>query len=270
VTTKTLELKLVEPNAHKRENSARRERRTNRRFTTPSTLAVPHRPKRTTWWSTKLSGYAKNALKKYVPQLTTTYNAGELHDAHPVRFTNEGLRLDHKPENAIEWYVKIPHHEDYHLWMPAQPNPEQRDWFGSVERGRRHDGRESAIRAGRNVVSSRHRNPRRRGRFRGVRRRTDTHRCRYWEASLVTVCHRDDHGADRSRTMGRRREDRSSAPQDLLHRHEATSRHRGSERIAESFGDDLWNQIDDVFHRVTRGIVDYAESVKNPFLFWKP
>jgi len=33
--------------------------------------------------------------------------AGELHDAHPVRFTNEGLRLDHKPENAIEWYVKI-------------------------------------------------------------------------------------------------------------------------------------------------------------------
>jgi len=56
-------------------------------------------------------------------------NAGELHDAHPVRFTNEGLRLDHKPENAIEWYVKIPHHEDYHLWMPAQPNPEQRDWL---------------------------------------------------------------------------------------------------------------------------------------------
>ena len=38
-----------------------------------------------------LSGYAKNALKKYVPQLTTTYNAGELHDDHPVRFTNEGL-----------------------------------------------------------------------------------------------------------------------------------------------------------------------------------
>ena len=74
-----------------------------------------------------LSGYAKNALKKYVPQLaTTTYNAGELHDDHPVRFTNEGLRFDHKPENAIEWYVKVPHHEDYHLWMPARPNPEQR------------------------------------------------------------------------------------------------------------------------------------------------
>jgi len=38
--TKTLELKLVEPNAHKRK-TPRDARRTNRRFTTPSTLAVP-------------------------------------------------------------------------------------------------------------------------------------------------------------------------------------------------------------------------------------
>jgi len=128
----------------------------------------------------KLSGYAKNALKKYVPQLTTTYNAGELHDAHPVRFTNEGLRLDHKPENAIEWYVKIPHHEDYHLWMPAQPNPEQRDWLEALNAGDATMGESRLFERGRNVVSSRHRNPRRRGRFRGVRRRTDTHRCRYW------------------------------------------------------------------------------------------
>jgi hypothetical protein len=81
-----------------------------------------------------LSGYAQNAFKKYVPQLTTTYNAGELHDEHPLRFTNEGLRRDPKPENAIEWYVKVPHHEDHHLRMPAQPNPEQRDSLESVER----------------------------------------------------------------------------------------------------------------------------------------
>jgi hypothetical protein len=41
---------------------------------------------------------------------------------------------------------------------------------------------------------------------------------------------------------------------------------RGSERIAESLGDDLWTQIDDVFHRVTREVVNYAESVENPVL----
>lgn len=54
------------------------------------------------------------------------------YDDHPVRFTDEGLRLDHKPKNAIEWYVKIPHHEDYHLRMPAQPNSEQRDWLEAL------------------------------------------------------------------------------------------------------------------------------------------
>jgi len=179
--TKTLELKLVEPNAHKRrklrETREAYQQALHDAFDAGCTTQTEANDVVVNY---KLSGYAKNALKKYVPQLTTTYNAGELHDAHPVRFTNEGLRLDHKPENAIEWYVKIPHHEDYHLWMPAQPNPEQRDWLEALNAGRRHDGRESAIRAGRNVVSSRHRNPRRRGRFRGVRRRTDTHRCRYW------------------------------------------------------------------------------------------
>lgn len=63
-----------------------------------------------------LSGYAKKALKKYVPQLCKgTYDAKELHDDQPVNFWKEGPRLDHKPQNAIEGYVKIPHPDDSHL-----------------------------------------------------------------------------------------------------------------------------------------------------------
>jgi putative transposase len=134
--TKTLELTLVDPNAHKR----RKLQETREAYQHALQDAFDVRCTTQTEANDvvvnyDLSGYAKNALKKYVPQLTTTYNAGELHDDHPVRFTNEGLRLDHKPENAIEWYVKIPHHEDYHLWLPAQPNPEQRDWLEAVNAG---------------------------------------------------------------------------------------------------------------------------------------
>ena len=126
--TKTLELKLVEPNAHKR-RKLRKTREADQHalqdaFNQNCTTQTEANDVVVTY---NLSGYAKNALKKYVPQLTTTYNAGNLHDDHPVRFTNEGLRLDHKPGNAIEWYVTIPHHEDYHLWLPTQPNPDQRD-----------------------------------------------------------------------------------------------------------------------------------------------
>lgn len=82
-----------------------------------------------------VSGYAKNALKQYVPDLLDedTYDAEELkEDTHPVRFTNEGPQLDHKPQNAIEWYVKIPHHDDYHLWLPAQPPANKRDWLEAL------------------------------------------------------------------------------------------------------------------------------------------
>ena len=77
-----------------------------------------------------LSGYAKDALKNYVPGLVD--DADELADDHPVRFTERGFSLDHKPENAIEWYVKIPHHEDYHLWLPARINPAQSELWHAL------------------------------------------------------------------------------------------------------------------------------------------
>jgi len=265
--TKTLELKLVDPNAHKR-RKLQETRKAYRHalqdaFDQNCTTQTEANDVVVTY---DLSGYAKNALKKYVPQLTTTYNADELHDDHPVRFTNEGLRLDHKPENAIEWYVKIPHHEDYHLWLPAQPNPEQRDWLEAVNAGDAEMGESRLFeREGTwflHVTATREIKKRS-----GVsaEKRTaigvDT-----GEASLVTVCHRDDHGsptapelwADEGKTVRQLRKTYFTATKRL--------QTRGSERIAESFGDDLWNQIDNVFHRVTREVVEYAESIENPVL----
>ena len=84
------------------------------------------------------------------------------------------------------------------------------------------------------------------------------------EASLVTVCRRDDYGsptapelwADEAKTLRRLRKTYFTAKRRI--------QTHGSECIAESFGDDLWRQTDDVFHRVTREVVEYAESVENP------
>ncbi|MBX0297204.1 RNA-guided endonuclease TnpB family protein [Haloarcula nitratireducens] len=265
--TKTLELKLVDPNAHKR----RKLRETRDAYqqalqdafdagcttqTDANDIVVNY----------DLSGYAKNALKQYVPQLTTTYNADELSEGHPVRFTNEGLQLDHKPENAIEWYVKIPHHEDYCLWLPAQPNPKQRDWLEALYAGDAEMGesrlfeREGTwflhVTATREVAEQSEMSANERTPI-GVD---------IGEASLVTVCHRDERGspirpklwADEGKTVRRLRKTYFTATRRL--------QKRGSERIAQSFGDDLWNRIDDVFHRVTREVIEYAESVENPVL----
>ncbi len=86
------------------------------------------------------------------------------------------------------------------------------------------------------------------------------------EASLVTVCHRDEHGspvrpklwADDGKAVRRLRKTYFTATRRL--------QNRGSERIAESYGDALWDRIDNVFHRVTHEVVEYAESVENPVL----
>ena len=74
--TKTLELKLVEPNAHKR----RKLRETREVY--QQALRDAFDARCTTQTETNdvvvdydLSGYAKNALKKYVPQLTTSNSA---------------------------------------------------------------------------------------------------------------------------------------------------------------------------------------------------
>jgi IS605 OrfB family transposase len=265
--TKTLELKLADPNAHKRQKL--RETRDAYQHALQDAFdagCTTQTEANDVVVNYDLSGYAKNALKKYVPQLTTTYNAGDLHDDHPVRFTNEGLRLDHKPENAIEWYVKIPHHEDYRLWMPAQPNPNQRDWLEALHAGDAEMGESRLFQRDRTW-------------YLHVTATRDVEDCSevspdertpigvdIGEASLVTVCHRDDHGsptrpelwADEGKTVRQLRKTYFTAKRRL--------QKRGSERIVASFGDDLWNQIDDVFHRVTREVVEYAESVENPVL----
>ncbi|OSO97633.1 transposase [Halorubrum ezzemoulense DSM 17463] len=266
--TKTLELKLVDPNLHKRqklrETRDAYQRALQAAFDTgcdtqsaTNDVVVEY----------DLSGYAKNALKKYVPQLCgNSYDANEIHDDHPVRFTNEGLQLDHQPQNAIEWYAKVPHHEDYHLWIPARANPDQRDWLEALNAGDAEMGKSRLferdgtwylhVTATRDVEDKSEASADKRTPI-GVD---------IGEASLVTVCHRDGSGspvrprlwADDGKSVRRLRKTYFTATRRL--------QKRGSERIADSFGDALWNQIDDVFHRVTREVVEYAESVENPVL----
>ena len=283
--TKTLELKLVDPNIHKRQKL--RETRDAYQQALQAAFAAgcdTQSAANDVVVEYDLSGYAKNALKKYVPQLCgNSYDANELHDDHPVRFTNEGLQLDHQPQNAVEWYVKIPHHEDYHLWIPARANPDQRDWLEALDADDAEMGESRLFKrdgmwylhvtATRDVedkseASADERTP------------ADSESAEpclatldrtpigvdIGEASLVTVCHRDGSGspvrprlwADDGKAVRRLRKTYFTAKRRL--------QKRGSERIAESYGDALWDQIDDVFHRVTREVVDYAESVENPVL----
>ena len=264
--TETLELKLVEPNAHKHrklcETKTAYQQALEAAFDANCTTQSAANNVVVNY---DLSGYAKNALKKYVPQLCGgSYDAKELHDDHPVRFTNEGIRLDHKPQNAIEWYVKIPHHDDYHLWLPAHPNPEQQAWLEALQAGDAKMGECRLFdRDGKwylHVVATR-----------DVEERPSSAAetpigVDIGEASLVTVCHRDERGTpttpnlwnDEGKRVRKLRETYFTATRRL--------QQRGSERIAEAYGDSLWRQIDDILHTVTSEVVAYADQFENPVL----
>lgn len=265
--TETLELKLVEPNTHKHRKLC------ETKSAYQQALEAAFDADCTTQTATNdivvnydLNGYSKNALKKYVPQLLDedTYDAKELSAEHPVRFTNDGPQIDHKPQNAIEWYVKVPHHDDYHLWLPAQINPEQREWLEALYADDANMGECRLFdRNGEwylHVVVTR-----------DVEERPSSASetpigIDIGEASLLTVCHRNERGSpttpnlwnDEGRRVRELRETYFTATRRL--------QQRGSERIAESFGDSLWRQIDDILHTVTSEVVEYAARFENPVL----
>jgi len=295
--TKTLEVKLFDPNSHKREKF----RETYREYQKALDDAFDSE------CSTQseandvvvdydLSGYAKNALKKYVPQLVRD-GTQELDNGHPVRFTNEGVRIDHKPQNGIEWYVKIPHHEDYHLWCPATINPEQRDWIeavynddaelGEVRMFLRGDEWCIHLTAHREVEETE---------VSEVRQSSiDYNRNRRFlesctpigvdigETALATVCHLDERGFKRTEGSRTHREstvhETPTAPKifsregskvrQLREEYFTTSKRlqgRGSEKLLEGRGDEIWRRIDDIVHTVTRRVVEYAEEFEDGVL----
>jgi putative transposase len=129
--TKTLQATLAPPTAHKerklQETLSAYQKALHEAFTAGCDTQKAVNDIVTAY---NLSSYAKDALKSYVPGLVD--DADELADDHPARFTERGFSLDHNPDNAIEWYVKIPHHEDYHLWLPVRINPAQQELWDDL------------------------------------------------------------------------------------------------------------------------------------------
>ena len=127
--TKTLEATLAPPTAHK-ERRLQRTEATYRRalrdaFDTGCTTQTAVNDVVTDY---DLSSYAKDALKQYVPQLRRTYDAEELAEDHPVRFTNRGWHLDHSPDRTHEFCWRVPQAgRGTSFWIPLCVNPDQQE-----------------------------------------------------------------------------------------------------------------------------------------------
>jgi putative transposase len=135
--TKTLEATLAPPTAHK-EQRLQRTVATYRRALSESfdSGADTRTAVNDVVTGYTLTSYAKDALKNYVPQLRETYNALELDDDHPVRFTNRGWRLDHSEEREHEFCWRVPQAgRGNAFWIPLRINPAQRELWDDLLNG---------------------------------------------------------------------------------------------------------------------------------------
>lgn len=127
--TKTLEATLAPPTAHK-ERRLQRTVATYRRaledaFESGADTQTAVNDIVTDY---TLTSYAKDALKSYVPQLRDAYNALNVDDDHPVRFTNRGWQLDHSEEREYQFCWRVPQAgRGNAFWIPLRINPAQQD-----------------------------------------------------------------------------------------------------------------------------------------------
>ena len=132
--TKTLEATLAPPTAHK-EQRLQRTVATYRRALSESFEGGADTQSAVNDVVTgyNLTSYAKDALKNYVPQLRDSYNARELDDDHPVRFTNRGWRLDHSEDRTHEFCWRVPQAgRGSAFWIPLRINPAQRELWDDL------------------------------------------------------------------------------------------------------------------------------------------
>ena len=135
--TRTLEATLAPPTAHK-ERRLQRTVATYRRaladafesgaetMSAVNDIVTPY----------DLTTYAKDALKSYVPQLRRTFDAEELSDQHPVRFTNRGWRLDHSEAREHEFCWRVPQAgRGNAFWIPLRISPAQRNLWDRLLNG---------------------------------------------------------------------------------------------------------------------------------------
>jgi len=132
--TKTLEATLAPPTAHK-EQRLQRTVATYRRALSESfeSGADTQTAVNDVVTGYNLTSYAKDALKNYVPQLRDTYNASELDDDHPVRFTNRGWNIDHSEERTHEFCWRVPQAgRGNAFWIPLRIDPTQRELWDDL------------------------------------------------------------------------------------------------------------------------------------------
>ncbi len=260
--TRTLRAKLFKPNAKKRELL-------NRSFKAYQQALEEGVDHRCTSMSQAndivvqydLSGYMKNTLKKHIPKVVKN-GGGEVGEDNALKITNEGVKLDYQPDNHHQFYVNLPSTwQRGGYWCPISINPVQEKFYYQLLGGKVDMGEVQVVKEDNefyvHIVVKYEvevRNPSECATQVGLDIGDNT---------LVAGCSYD--GVEpRCGEVWSGNECKRLRKE--WHTVKKRLQSRGSEKVLDDIGDNIWNRIDDIIHKTTREVVEYVQEFDEPVI----
>ena len=261
--TRTLRAKLFKPNARKEElldrafktyqqaleEGVSREMDT---MTDANDLVVQY----------DLSGYIKNALKNHIPKVVK--NGGEdVSDNNALKITNEGVKLDYQPYNYHKFYINLPSTwQRGGYWCPIEINPNQEKFY--------HRLLDEEIKLGEVQVVKKdnefyvHIVVKYEVEVRNPSECTTQVGLDIGDNTLVAGCSLNGGVEPRCGEVWSGNECKQLRKE--WHTVKKRLQSRGSEKVLDDVGDNIWNRIDDIIHKTTREVVEYVKRFDEPVI----
>ncbi|MFP4051029.1 MAG: RNA-guided endonuclease TnpB family protein [Thermoplasmata archaeon] len=209
-----------------------------------------------------LSGYMKNTLKKHIPKVVK--NGGEeVSDDNALKITNEGVKLDHQPDNYYEFYVNIPSTwQRGGYWCPIEINPNQEKFYHKLMDEEVRMGEVQVIRKDDEFYV--HIVVKYEVEVRNPRECATTVGLDVGDNTLVAGCSLNGGVEPMRGEIWSGNECKKLRKE--WHTVKKRLQSRGSEKIFDDIGDNIWNRMDDIIHKTTREVVEYVKQFDEPVI----
>ncbi len=260
--TRTLKAKLFNPNARKEELLNRSFRayqqalkdgveRGIETMTDANDLVVQY----------DLSGYMKNALKKHIPKVVK--NGGkDVGEDNALKITNEGVNFDYQQDNHHKFYINLPSTwQRGGYWCPIEIIPNQESFYHKLLYKYINLGEVQVIRKDNEFYV--HIVVKYEIEVRNPSECTTQVGLDVGDNTLVAGCSYDGVEPMRGEIWSGNECKRLRKE---WHTVKKRLQSRGSEKILNDIGDNIWNRIDDIIHKTTREIVEYVKQFDEPVI----
>ncbi len=210
----------------------------------------------------RLSGHMKNALKRHIPKVVK--NGGkDVSENNALKITNEGVNLDYQSDNLHKFYVNLPttwHRGGY--WCPIEIDPTQEKFYHGLLDGEIDMGEVQVVRKDNDFYV--HIVVKYEVEVRDPSECTTQVGLDVGDNTLVAGCSLNGGVEPMRGKIWSGNECKQLRKE--WHTVKKRLQSRGSEKVLDDVGDNIWNRMDDIVHKTTREVVEYVMQFDDPVI----